>query len=59
MPTNNKTLKVCILRTTEGEWGINTIGWKKQKDFFQKMMAKGNNLVLLPSISKNTQGTVA
>lgn len=54
MPTNNKTLKVCILRTTEVEWGINTIGWKKQKDFFQKMMAKGNDLVLLTSISKNT-----
>lgn len=54
MPTNNKTLKVCILRTTEGEWGINSIGWKKQKDFFQKMMAKGNDLVLLTSISKNT-----
>lgn len=46
MPTNNKTLKVCILRTTEVEWGINTIGWKKQKDFFQKMMAKGNSYCL-------------
>ena len=53
MPTNNKNLEVHVLRTTEVEWGINTVGWKKQKDFSQKMMVKGNNLVLLPSISKN------